>query len=159
MYYDLRNCFLEATARLPLPVKGKVLACIQRFQANPRSPGLHLEKLSGGSEGLSSLRVDDQYRVILHQSPELVTLLVVAPHNDAYRFAERVPNSDGAGTPGAQGRQDDNGLHARFESWWAGVHSPLDRPEGPEEGCQMEGSSQETGSRSREWPGGGFVVS
>ncbi len=99
MYYDLRDCFLEATARLPLPVKGKVLACIQRFQANPRSPGLQLEKLSGRSAGLSSLRVDDQYRVILHQSPELVTLLFVAPHDDAYRFAERVPKHGYATTP------------------------------------------------------------
>jgi hypothetical protein len=58
-----------------------------------------MEALRGRASGLWSLRVDDQYRIILHRTPRVATLLFVAPHDDAYRFAERVPKTGYASGP------------------------------------------------------------
>jgi hypothetical protein len=58
------------------------------FQA-PDSGGLNLERLR---DHLYSMRVDLQYRIILHKGETRApALLFVGNHDDAYRFASRTP--------------------------------------------------------------------
>ena len=91
MQYDLKDSFLDAAYELPKEISRKVWKAVRLVSRNPESPGLNFEKLQGKADGLSSIRVDQKYRVILVRNPQLMTLLFVGPEEEAYSFAERVP--------------------------------------------------------------------
>ncbi|MBI2683799.1 MAG: AAA family ATPase [Actinobacteria bacterium] len=61
-----------------------------RFQANPQSPGISLERVERvRSEGLWSARVSQDLRAILYREGDAALLLYVGHHDAAYRWAER----------------------------------------------------------------------
>jgi len=78
---------------LPKEIGRKVWKAVRLLSRNSEFPGLNLEKLRGKANGLWSIRVDQQYRIILIRSAQLDTLLFVGTEPDAYRFAENVPVS------------------------------------------------------------------
>jgi mRNA-degrading endonuclease RelE of RelBE toxin-antitoxin system len=85
----LSDRFFDAVYGLPKEVSTKVWKALRMLFRNPESHGLNLEHLR---DHLYSMRVDLQYRIILHRDDKRVpTLLFVGNHDDAYRFAERLP--------------------------------------------------------------------
>jgi hypothetical protein len=60
------------------------------FSRNPRHPSLHWEQLTGRAAGLQSVRVDDNFRIIIQPHQNTPSLVYVGPHDKAYVFAERM---------------------------------------------------------------------
>lgn len=81
---------LESYSYLPRRTHAKVRSFIIKFQQNPDSPGIHREKIQG-TKDLYSVRVDRNYRGVMHFWPKgkQYTLLYVANHDDAYDWARR----------------------------------------------------------------------
>src|SRR5688572_25782911 len=75
--------------------------CVERFLANPRSPGLNFEKLSE-SDGIevSSCRINVQYRLIVANDRRRFVLLYFDNHDEAYDWAtgarKRIPRIVGS---------------------------------------------------------------
>lgn len=84
------DSFLSSAYDLPRETHKKVFKALRNFVVDPRNVGLHLERLNGRASHLWSIRVDDDYRIILRRS-EIGTpvVLFVGTHDRAYRFAER----------------------------------------------------------------------
>jgi mRNA-degrading endonuclease RelE of RelBE toxin-antitoxin system len=82
---------LDSAYELPKDIARKVWKALSLLSKNPGHPGLNLEALHGKAEGLQSVRVDDQYRIILQPDPNVTRLLFVGAHDKAYQFAERLP--------------------------------------------------------------------
>jgi len=99
----LDDGFLGSAYSLPKEIGRKIFKALHLFSKNPDHPGLHREKLSGKAEGLFSIRVDDDYRIIFRQLGAAPVLMEVAKHDDAYRSAETIP---------AMPAQTDTGVHA-----------------------------------------------
>jgi hypothetical protein len=93
MHCDFRDSFLESACELPKEIGPKVWKSIRSLSRTPDASGLNFEKLSGKADWLQSIRIDQKYRAILHVDQRITTLLFVGLHQDAYRFAERVPRS------------------------------------------------------------------
>ena len=89
--YLIEASFLDSAHELPKDTARKVWKALNLLSKNPSHPGLHLETLRGRAEGLQSVRVDDQYRIILRPDENLRTLIYVGPHDRAYQFAESLP--------------------------------------------------------------------
>ena len=86
----LSNEYLEALVALPKEAQGKALECVNKFRADPRLPGLNLEHINTWfDENIYSLRVNQNYRIILHKAGDFCTLLYVDKHDAAYKWAER----------------------------------------------------------------------
>jgi len=94
--------FLEAFRRLPNGIQRKTIAFVEKFQADPRSPGINYETIQGVRDRkLRSGRVDQTYRAIVVQPSrgEVYRLVWVDRHDEAYAWARvRVFNEspDGA---------------------------------------------------------------
>ena len=56
----------RASRRLPKDVQHRASKALVKFLANPKSPGLHFERLKG-REGYFSIRASLQYRILLRQ--------------------------------------------------------------------------------------------
>jgi plasmid maintenance system killer protein len=84
----LHDSFLVAAYDLPKDVTRKLLKALTLFHRNPRHPSLNFENLHGRSDSLKSIRVDDNYRIILREGNVAPELLYVGPHDRAYRFAD-----------------------------------------------------------------------
>jgi len=85
----LSDRFIESVYELPKEIATKVWKAIRMLFRNPQSGGLHLERLRGN---LYSARVDQKYRILLlRNNLKPPVLLFVGGHDDAYRFAERMP--------------------------------------------------------------------
>jgi Txe/YoeB family toxin of Txe-Axe toxin-antitoxin module len=81
---------LTSALALPKETTKKVFKALRNLLANPSTPGLHPERLSGKAEHLWSARVDDDYRLIYRQAgAQPPVLIFVGKHDDSYRFAER----------------------------------------------------------------------
>lgn len=89
--YLIEASFLDSAHELPKDTARKVWKALSLLSKNPSHPGLHLEAVHGKAEGLHSVRVDDQYRIILQPDENMPRLLYVGPHDKAYQFAERGP--------------------------------------------------------------------
>lgn len=84
--------FLSAFAQLPRKIQGKVTDFIDKFQKNPKTPGMNYEKiLNAADKRLCSIRIDDTYRGILAREEESGTylLLWIDHHDEAYEWACR----------------------------------------------------------------------
>jgi plasmid maintenance system killer protein len=80
--------FLVSAYELPKEIAKKVFKALRNFVANPTSTGLHLEKHSGRASQLSSIRVDEDYRIFFTKAGPTAVMLYVAKHDLAYRYAE-----------------------------------------------------------------------
>jgi superfamily I DNA/RNA helicase/mRNA-degrading endonuclease RelE of RelBE toxin-antitoxin system len=81
--------FLKAKRQLPEKIQRRTEETIDEFQHNPRSSGLNYEPLNFMDDKLRSIRVSQDYRIIMGQLSDLYCLLYVDHHDQAYRWAER----------------------------------------------------------------------
>jgi len=83
--------FFSAFARLPKKIQAKVSSFLTRFRTDPRAPGIHYEKLRFIDKNLYSVRIDREYRGIVHRSEKSGTylLLWVDHHDRAYEWAKK----------------------------------------------------------------------
>ena len=77
-----------------LPKKAQKYATtfLTKFQTNPRSSGINLERIANAAdEKLYSARIDQRYRAIIafQKSSNVYVLLYVGDHDDAYKWAEK----------------------------------------------------------------------
>ena len=85
----ISNDFLPALTRLPRTIQKKAIRFIEKFQKEPRSPGLNYEKLANvRDDKVRSLRIDQTYRAIVICPPQgnVYLLVWVDHHDDAYQW-------------------------------------------------------------------------
>jgi len=83
------NGFFESMGKLAAKEQAACTSFIVMFQANPKQPGISLERLDNVSKHLWSGRVNQDLRAIIYQDGASWALLHVDHHNAAYRWAER----------------------------------------------------------------------
>ena len=84
---DLMGSLLE----LPKKAQKHATTFLTKFQTNPRSSGINLERIANAAdEKLYSARIDQRYRAIIafQKSSNVYVLLYVGDHDDAYKWAE-----------------------------------------------------------------------
>jgi hypothetical protein len=87
---SIAKTFTASTRKLSTADRGRVFDFLTKFLDDPGSPGLNFETVQGASDrGMKSARVTQDLRTILHQADGVLTLLYAAPHEEAYRWAER----------------------------------------------------------------------
>lgn len=85
---DLMGSLLE----LPKKAQKHATTFLTKFQTNPRSSGINLERIANAAdEKLYSARIDQRYRAIIafQKSSNVYVLLYVGDHDDAYKWAEK----------------------------------------------------------------------
>lgn len=84
--------FLSALAKLPKEVQKKAREFMEKFQSNPRAPGINYESIAQARDRrFRSVRIDQNYRAIV-LSPDRgdhFLMLWVDSHDDAYDWAKR----------------------------------------------------------------------
>lgn len=82
--------YFEAYARVPRKAQRKADEFLRKFREDPKQPSIHYEPLHGVDPQMRSVRVGDDYRIILHapERGDLFLLLWVDHHDEAYRWAE-----------------------------------------------------------------------
>jgi len=91
VHVAISNEFLEAYSRISKSRQPRVRSFIEKFKADPTSPGLNYEKIADAKDSnLRSVRVDQQYRAIVLKPPagNVFMLLWVDNHDDAYQWAK-----------------------------------------------------------------------
>ena len=86
----LADEFLEAFARLPRAKQRKVQQFLEKFRANPKSPGINYEKIHDvRDDKVRTVRIDQKYRaVVLHPGQGDVYILAwVDNHDEAMAWA------------------------------------------------------------------------
>lgn len=76
---------------LPKKAQRHATTFLTKFQTNPRSSGINLERIANAAdEKLYSARIDQRYRAIIafQKSSNVYVLLYVGDHDDAYKWAE-----------------------------------------------------------------------
>ena len=87
---SLGKDFLKAFAALPKAQQKKTQEFIEKFQENPDSSGINLEKFQSSDENMRSVRIDREYRGIVLKAPKgnLFILLWVDLHDRAYEWGQ-----------------------------------------------------------------------
>lgn len=83
--------FLKSFSLLPQSQQKKVREFVEKFRANPASPGINYEKIQQARDpNLRSVRIDQAYRgiVLKPDAGNAYLLLWVDHHDEAYRWAE-----------------------------------------------------------------------
>ena len=83
--------FLKSFSLLPQSQQKKVREFVEKFRANPSSPGINYEKIHEASDSnLRSVRIDQAYRgiVLKPEAGNAYLLLWVDHHDEAYRWAQ-----------------------------------------------------------------------
>jgi superfamily I DNA/RNA helicase/mRNA-degrading endonuclease RelE of RelBE toxin-antitoxin system len=83
--------FLKAFAKIPKQQQAKVRDFVEKFKANPASPGINYEKISSfKDQKLRSVKIDLAYRGIVLKPDigNVYMLLWVDHHDEAYQWAE-----------------------------------------------------------------------
>ena len=83
--------FLTSFSRVPKGQQTKVLNFINKFRANPMTPGLNYEKIKGAKDpNMRSVRIDQTYRGIVFKpaTGNVYMLLWVDKHDEAYSWAK-----------------------------------------------------------------------
>ena len=76
---------------LPKKAQKHATTFLTKFQTNPRSSAINLERIANAAdEKLYSARIDQRYRAIIafQKSSNVYVLLYVGDHDDAYKWAE-----------------------------------------------------------------------
>lgn len=82
--------FMKACFDLPKQTQNKVRSFMDKFQRDPHSSGINLERIANAvDDKLYSVRIDQKYRAIIayQQSSSVYLLLYVDNHDDAYAWA------------------------------------------------------------------------
>lgn len=87
----LGDDLLVSLVNLPQGIMKKAKEAITKFQQNPLSTGLNLEKIKHKDKRVHSIRVDQNYRGIVLKSEKADTyiLLWIDKHDDAYDWAAK----------------------------------------------------------------------
>ncbi|MDI3239035.1 UvrD-helicase domain-containing protein [Acinetobacter ursingii] len=81
--------YFASLNKLPSNIQAKVNQQIMKFMVNPSLPGFNLEKLQVvKDDSFRSLRVDQTYRIIVSEQGNILLLLWVDHHDDAYTWAK-----------------------------------------------------------------------
>lgn len=81
--------YFASLNKLPSNIQAKVNQQIMKFMVNPSLPGFNLEKLQVvKDDSFRSLRVDQIYRIIVSEQGNILLLLWVDHHDDAYTWAK-----------------------------------------------------------------------
>ncbi len=81
--------FFTALNKLPSNIQSKVNQTTLKLMANSEQPGLNIEKLKVcKDDSFHSARVDQTYRIIFSAQGNVMLLLWVDHHDDAYKWAE-----------------------------------------------------------------------
>ncbi len=81
--------YFASMNKLPSNIQAKVNQQIMKFMVNPSLPGFNLEKLQVvKDDSFRSLRVDQTYRIIVSEQGNILLLLWVDHHDDAYAWAK-----------------------------------------------------------------------
>lgn len=88
---SLSTDFLQAFSALPKSIQSKTHSFMKKFMENPRSPGIHLEKLNSQDGQFHSARIDQAYRAIIcrDDASSCYILLWVDHHDAAYDWASK----------------------------------------------------------------------
>lgn len=82
--------FFSAFAALPKTKQGRVMDFMSKFRSNPLAPGMNYEKINNAYEkNMYSVRVDDTYRAIVMRDDNVLLLLWVDHHDEAYDWVRR----------------------------------------------------------------------
>lgn len=76
--------FFTAFAALPRQRQSRVLDFMEKFRADPNSPGINYEKIRNAYDpNMRSVRIDDTYRgIVVRQERSGVYLLLWVDHHD-----------------------------------------------------------------------------
>lgn len=89
MEFLIADTFLDSLARLTAQEQKLVKTTVFDLHVNPASPGMQFHKLDNARDPhFRSVRVNDDVRLIVHQSRASLLLCYVHHHEQAYRWAE-----------------------------------------------------------------------
>jgi len=90
MEFRIADTFTESLARLTGDEQKAVKTTAFDLQLNPASPGMNFHKLAKSRDkGFSSVRVNQDIRLIVHRTAQSLLLCYVDHHDRAYDWAER----------------------------------------------------------------------
>lgn len=85
MQYILSKRFEKNFAKLPKPVKKKVLTVLQKFVDDPLDPGLRSHRLSGKWNNHYSIDVTGDIRAVyVYIEDDIVHFVAVGTHSELY---------------------------------------------------------------------------
>jgi len=76
--------FLRRSKKIREPQASMLRAALRRFAADPRDPLLRTHKLKGELDGYWAFSVDDDLRVLFRWDADVVFLVNVGTHDEAY---------------------------------------------------------------------------
>lgn len=86
MQYILSKSFEKDFAKLPKPVKKKVIQALEKFIENPQNPSLRNHGLSGKWKGYFSINVTGDTRAVYFIIEDgVVRFVAVGSHSELYR--------------------------------------------------------------------------
>lgn len=89
MNFIIADTFSRSLARLDTQSQSLVKQQAFDFQMDPARPGFKFHRLDGKDKNFWSFRVNDDIRIIVHQTPDSFVLCYTDHHDAAYRWAER----------------------------------------------------------------------
>ena len=90
MNFRIADTFTSSLARLPNEQQRAAKTAAFDLQVNPAQPGHSLHRVTGVKDpNFWSVRVNLDFRIIVHRTDGGMTLCYVGRHDDAYRWAER----------------------------------------------------------------------
>jgi superfamily I DNA/RNA helicase/Txe/YoeB family toxin of Txe-Axe toxin-antitoxin module len=83
--------FFDALERMNPAISRNLSRTIKKLEQNPSQPGLNCERLGDKTSSIWSARINQSHRLIFFKSPneDLISLLYVGNHDEAYQWAER----------------------------------------------------------------------
>ena len=90
MQFRIATTFTASLARLSSGEQTAVKTTVFDLQMDPTRPGFRMHRIEGTRDrDFRSARVNQDIRIIVHQSGDSMTLCYVNHHDEAYRWAER----------------------------------------------------------------------
>ena len=90
MQFRIATTFTASLARLSSGEQTAVKSSVFDLQTDPTRPGLKVHRIEGARDrNFRSARVNQDIRIIVHQSSDSMTLCYVNHHDDAYKWAHR----------------------------------------------------------------------
>ena len=90
MQFRIADTFTTSLARLPNEQQRAAKTTAFDLQTNPAQPGHSLHRVTGARDpNFWSVRVNLDFRIIVHRGGDGMTLCYVGHHDEAYRWAER----------------------------------------------------------------------
>ena len=90
MQFRIADTFTASLARLPNEQQKATKTTAFDLQLNPAQPGHSLHRVTGAKDpDFWSVRVNLDFRIIVHRGCDGMTLCYVGHHDEAYRWAER----------------------------------------------------------------------